>query len=614
MALSGTLSTKYKGYTYRVDWSAKQSVSDNYSDLTLTHKLICDAGWDLYIAAHTGSATVGGVKDDYTAPKISTGGGTTINLGTTTHRVTHNDNGTKTGVAISATFNIKATIQGTYKASLSVSGTVDLDTIPRASQPSCITWPEHTQNVGYFGDTISIHMNRKSDVFTHTVRYGYGTGNMYKSGTIATGVTTGTTWTIPLNFMDNIPNGTSGSGTIHVDTYDGSTLIGTKSCGFTAKVPASVKPTCTVQVLDATDYQKTYGNLVQGLSKLSVKVNGYPAYSSPIASYKATANGKSYTADEFTTDVLTSAGTTTVSATVTDKRGRTSAAASASFQVLAYTRPSITALSVHRCDQDGTENDQGEFVQITFSAKITALNNKNSAAYTLRWKKTDEADYPSTQKHTFTDKAGQYTVTDVTHIFPADSDYSYDVEVEAKDNIETVTRATSVSTGYTLMDWNDDGKSLAFGKVSEEEGTMEIALDVRFLGKIKGTIFDAIYPVGSIYLSYNHVNPATLFGGTWERIENRFLWACDAKGEIGTLGGEKTHTLTAAELPAHSHRIAVANEPTGSNTLSGGTILYRNTGQTTSYIGELSTKDSAAGAAHNNMPPYIQVSIWHRTA
>jgi hypothetical protein len=171
--------------------------------------------------------------------------------------------------------------------SYSGSGSATLNTIARASQPSCITWPEHTQNVGYFGDEISIHMNRNSSSFTHTVRYQFGS----KSGTIATGVGTGTTWKIPLELMDLIPTTTSGSGTIYVDTYNGSTKIGTKYCGFTATVPASVKPTCSFTLDDITDIEDVYGSPVKGLSKIKVTVTGNTAYSSPIASYEIVANG-----------------------------------------------------------------------------------------------------------------------------------------------------------------------------------------------------------------------------------------------------------------------------------------------------------------------------------
>ena len=122
------------------------------------------------------------------------------------------------------------------------------------------------------------------------------------------------------------------------------------------------------------------------------------------------------------------------------------------------------------------------------------------------------------------------------------------------------------------------------------------------------------YPVNSIYISFSHTSPAELFGGKWERISNAFLWAVDSSGTIGQTGGEKTHVLTANEMPSHTHDITVAHEIAGSNTLTSGTPMYRNTGKTTDYVGKASTWGVGGGAAHNNMPPYIQVSIWRRTA
>lgn len=391
-----------------------------------------------------------------------------IVLFTKTLDIAHNDDGSKV-------LAVTAWINHSQVSSEEQGFNVTLTTIARASQPSCITWPEHTQNVGNFGSTISIHMNRKSANFKHTVRYAYG--NL--TGTIATNVETGTTWTIPLSFMELIPNATSGSGTIYVDTYNGSKLIGTKYCGFTATVPASVKPTCSVQVLDATDTKNLFGDLVQGLSKLYVKVTGAGAYKSTIKSYAVTANNTSYNKAEITTDELTGSGTTTVRATVTDSRGRTSNAAEASFKVLAYVKPDITALSVHRCDQDGNEDDQGEYVQVTFSAQVTALNGFNIPLYRLSYKKTTDDNYTTVE---LADLEGERIVTDYTYIFAADSDYSYDIGVEIQDSVTKNSRATSASTGFTFMDWSDSGKSVAFGKVAELEEGMEVALPLKVMG------------------------------------------------------------------------------------------------------------------------------------
>ena len=125
------------------------------------------------------------------------------------------------------------------------------------------------------------------------------------------------------------------------------------------------------------------------------------------------------------------------------------------------------------------------------------------------------------------------------------------------------------------------------------------------------SLLDHIYPINSIYISYSHTNPSTLFGGTWTRISNAFLWATDASGTIGQTGGEAEHTLTTNELPAHSHTISVANTASGDLTAAN---KIRYNGSATSYLGTLSTNTAGGGAAHNNMPPYIQVSVWRRTA
>ncbi|MGC4388095.1 DUF859 family phage minor structural protein, partial [Streptococcus suis] len=84
------------------------------------------------------------------------------------------------------------------------------------------------------GNNVTININRQNDSFTHTVRYWWGD----KKGTIATNVGTSCSWTIPNDFANDIPNSTSGTGTLFVDTYSGNTLTGTQQLSFTATVPA----------------------------------------------------------------------------------------------------------------------------------------------------------------------------------------------------------------------------------------------------------------------------------------------------------------------------------------------------------------------------------------
>lgn len=161
-------------------------------------------------------------------------------------------------------------------------------------------------------------------------------------------------------------------------------------------------------------------------------------------------------------------------------------------------------------------------------------------------------------------------------------------------------------------------------------------------------VFDMVYPVGSIYMSANDVDPSTLFGGTWERIQDRFLLAKGSNFEtLGATGGATTVSLTQSQMPRHNHstnahshgskysgRSFVMCETTGASNkrvtaVSSGST-YVDTASTngfhhydatdsqapsTKYSGGTGTSESASnGSAHENMPPYIVVNVWKRTA
>lgn len=136
------------------------------------------------------------------------------------------------------------------------------------------------------------------------------------------------------------------------------------------------------------------------------------------------------------------------------------------------------------------------------------------------------------------------------------------------------------------------------------------------------TIFDMIYPVGSIYMSVNSTSPATLFGGTWSQIKDKFLLACGDTYSNGATGGEATVTLTTQQMPSHSHDIEYSTNGGSSYTIgkmgrSGTTINQQYFGGTDtvapSQIYQARIKANGGGQAHNNMPPYLCVYIWQRT-
>lgn len=687
MATSGNKSVSVTSWnTLKFSWwfnSGDQSTANNTTLVRWKLELI--AGSDGRIdstASKDWSVTVNGTKYSGTNTiGISNNSTKTLASGTTV--VKHDDDGSKTfSFSFSQEFNI--TFSGSAIGTISGSGSGTLNTIARASQPSCITWPDHTQDVGYFGDEISIHMNRKSSDFTHTVRYAFGS----QTGTIGTGVGTGTTWVIPLSLMNLIPNASKGSGTIYVDTYNGSTLVGTKSCGFTATVPDSVKPSCSFVLEDITGIDDIYGSPVKGLSKIKITVNATLAYSSPIISCTITANGSKWSAMEATTGVLKSSGSQTVSATIKDGRGRT-ASISYDMAVQDYSSPSISELTVQRCNEDGTANSKGEFVQAIFTAAVAAMNNLNSASYAMRYKKSTASAFTEVSLDDLDDV---YSAIDQFIIFPADKASSYDVEITVSDNHGTAIRTTSASTAFATMHWSEDGESIGLLKMAERAGAVDVGGDIFLNGHGlygshalfdtrevneapewymenhgQGTIWEfkkltaigftapssvfapvqtivpwadssgglplqvayegrtrwtriatsettwgawqsealIAYPVGSIYIAYNHTDPGTLFGGTWQRLTGGFLWASQAGDTIGQTGGEKTVTLTVNQIPAHNH---------------GGTYTNAGTSRTHAWLPSdgsamgFDMVSAGGGEAHNNMPPYIQVSIWRRTA
>lgn len=161
----------------------------------------------------------------------------------------------------------------------------------------------------------------------------------------------------------------------------------------------------------------------------------------------------------------------------------------------------------------------------------------------------------------------------------------------------------------SLIKWNDS-----------DEDTRSVA-DVVSSKLSSADLLEKVYPVGSIYMSANGVNPQYLFGGTWTPVQDRFLLGAGTTYSAGATGGEAAHKLTVNELPAHSHGLDANVEFTVSGTSPAGTGISGIHGDTSGwgdYGGadwyRLSVKNSGGNASHNNMPPYLAVYIWRRTA
>lgn len=126
------------------------------------------------------------------------------------------------------------------------------------------------------------------------------------------------------------------------------------------------------------------------------------------------------------------------------------------------------------------------------------------------------------------------------------------------------------------------------------------------------SIFDMIYPVGSIYMTDDpNFNPANSFTGSWTRIQDRFLLAAGTTYSSGSVGGAATHTLTFGEMPVHHHETTKTNRIIDVSSGSGYSVAV---GNTYGDSGSFQTSDAGQGRPHNNMPPYLVVNVWKRVA
>lgn len=381
---------------------------------------------------------------------------------TKTVDVTHNSDGTKT-LECSASYNT-----GVSSGTIGASFVETLTTIPRKSTLSV--------GNGTLGTAQTLTVTRQSTSFTHSIKAVCGSSTLYIKADGSTSTSEvkhsdcSIPFTPPLTWAQQNTTGTSVSVTYTIKTYNGTTSIGSNSYTKTCSIPASVKPSCKVSISDETSYYSTYGAYVKGYSKPTVTITPTLAQKSPIASYKATVNGTTYTKASFSIGVVKTDGTLSVSATVTDKRGRASSAATASVTVLDYSAPKISKLSVLRCDKDHTENDQGENILVSFAYSISSLNSKNTATCKLQYKKSTDSTY--TTPSDFNASTGWYLIEE------ADSGSSYDILLTVTDKITKTTRKTSASTAYTIMHWKANGRGMAIGKISEDDNVFDVDMHI----------------------------------------------------------------------------------------------------------------------------------------
>ena len=470
MATSGAMSTTNDKIKYKITITQNsQSVANNTSNVTVSVRVYrTNTGYTTY-GTGTVYCTINGTQytDSITSSDKITSSG--IVVFSKTLNISHSADGTKT-------LATSARITHDQFSSSSQSYSQALTTIPRATTP---TLSASSVNMGA---SITINMPRASSSFDHTLTYKFGSA----TGTIGSDLGTSKAWSVPLSLASQIPNGTSGTCTITCKTYNGSTLIGTKTVSFTAKVPSSVVPSVSsLTVAEAVSgLAAKFGAYVQNKSQLKVTINAAGSYSSTIKSYKTTIAGKSYSGSSFTSGTLTSSGTVTISTTVTDSRGRT-ATKSSTVSVLAYSAPKISTFTTQRANGLGSADDEGTMALARIKFSISPVGDKNTKSYVVEYK----AKASDTWEEAASGSVYSYDSNMLLNI-NLDTDTSYDLRLSVTDHFGTSVALAEIATAFTLMDFNASGKGIAFGKVSEIADQMEINLDMDihkniFMGGLK---------------------------------------------------------------------------------------------------------------------------------
>jgi hypothetical protein len=483
MASSGTIQQAIRtGYRLQIAWSVgSQSVANNTSSVTAKVQLV-STGSSYTInssASKSGSLTINGTKYTFTFT-AALSGNQVKTIYTKTVTVAHNSDGSKT-CSFSATAGINVTLSDTYYGNVTASGSGAFDTIARASTISSVT-----ESVAINGtNAVTVAISRKASTFTHTVVFKLGS---YSKTTEDVG--TSTSYAIPTSWINAMPSATSGTGTVTVTTYSGSTKIGSAvSKSFKVTVPSGVVPTISAVTISeaVAGLAAQFGGYVQSKSKLSVSITAAGVYGSTIKSYKTTIQGANFTAKSFTSGVLSKSGTSTITITATDSRGRT-ASTTRSLNVIAYAAPKIVSFQAFRSLANGAENYDGTHVNAKINFSISSVGNKNTAAYTLEYKPSSGDTWTTLTSGSV--YAFNSSIVSASGSFGQDS--SFDLRLTVKDYFATVYSTTQIPTAFTLIDYNASGRGIAFGKVSEISEGMEIDLPMSiykyiYMGGIKKT-------------------------------------------------------------------------------------------------------------------------------
>ena len=437
MATSGSKSvTVTQHHTLKFSWSeSSQSITNNTTTISWKMQLISESA--IYSSASKDWKVVVNGKTYSGTNTVGVGANTTKTLASGTTTITHNSDGTKTfSYAFAQEFGI--TYSGSSIGTKNGSGTGTLDTIPRASTVSATS--------AYIENQTTITINKKSSRFTSTLTYTFGS----LSGTIATKTSSSSyKWTIPTSFYAQVTTAKTKSCTISCKTYNGNTLIGTKTCTFNVNVKESTnKPTLNPTVVDSNtttvNLTGDSSKFIKYYSNADISIGASAKNSATIKSQKVTCGSKSISTSSGTINAIES---NKFVFSVTDSRGFTTT------QTVTKTMIDYVKLT---CNFDNyNSNAQGN---ISFTIKGNYFNGSFgsvSNTLTLQYRyKTNDGEYGSW--NTITPTLSNNTYSADVSLTGLDYQSTYTFEASVTDKLSNASNTSKAIKTTPIFDWGKD--------------------------------------------------------------------------------------------------------------------------------------------------------------
>lgn len=394
---------------------------------------------------------------------VTIGGSGTKTLATVTNiKIPHDSNGGK-HFDFSFSQELKVTLSGNYVGSVSASGGIDCDVIPRATKPYC------SPASVYFGNSVTIKTPRASSDFGHVITYSF----YDKTEQIADNQWNDEfKWTVPTSLINKMPNASQFYICFRVDTYSRSgKFIGSNYCTLDVVLPSGYGPTVTG--ITYTNEDSTIANrfgastIIQGVSKVKCNVSTSTKNGATITYYQNEIDGQLIPGPNsyFTTQPLKSSGTVVLKSTVTDSRGQ-KATLSKNISVTEWHSPTVKNVTAQRWNVSTNKaDDSGTAVKITYSFSVAPVNNKNDKSVMIQYKNGETWTTLATYTNSYSGENKVYISS--AGKFSTDNAYSFRVLVKDYFTTDGVASYAAIAPSFKLLDFSADGRGIGVGCKAE---------------------------------------------------------------------------------------------------------------------------------------------------